>query len=169
MTPILLVPRLKTPVLVQTKGQNWLTITGSGGKQLSQAAGGCGCVDRKGAGLSPRGASCPQPSCLLFVLPSDPWNCHLLRHWEAVGHGDRRRHCVDRVRRVNWVTERVTGGLRVCLSHLRVAVSPCSGSGVSNDGGGHAHGRAVRQPVAGQRVEEGDARGGHLLDAAVIS
>lgn len=75
---------------------------------------------------------------------------------------------MDRVRRVNWVTERVTGGLRVCLSRLRVAVSPRSGGGVRNDGGGHADGGAVSQPVARQRVEEGDSRGGHLLDAAVV-
>lgn len=69
---------------------------------------------------------------------------------------------MDRVRRVNWVTERVTGGLRVCFSLLRAAVSPCSGGGVSNDGGGPADGRAVSQPVARQRVEEG-------LDAVVVS
>lgn len=132
------------------KWHNWLTFTTARGEQLSQTAGGCRCIDgRKGGGLSPSGASCPQSSSLLFVLPSDPCNSHLLRDGEAVGHGDRGQRRMHWVRRIR-VAERVAGSLGVCVPGVRVAMSvmhralgPHGGGSVSDDGGGHANRCAV--------------------------
>lgn len=159
----------------QNKGQDWLTFTDTRGEQLSQAAGGCGRMDERGARLSHSGAGWPQPSCLLLVLPSDPCNSHLLRDWEAVGHSDRRQRHVDQVRHGGRVTERVAGSLGVCFSCLMVARSlvhralgPRGGGSVSDDCGGHADRCAVTKLVARQWVQERDAWGGQLPGAGGV-
>lgn len=154
----------------EKKGHNWLTFTTARGEQLSQTAGGCRCIDgRKRGSLSPGGASCPQSSSLLFVLPSDPCNSHLLRDWEAVGHSDRGQRRMHWVRHVR-VAERVAGSLGVCVPCVRVAMSlmhralgPHGGRSVSDDGGGHANRCAVTILVAWQWVQKRNARGGWLL------
>lgn len=157
------------------KGHNWLTFTTARGEQLSQTAGGCRCIDgRKRGSLSPGGASCPQSSSLLFVLPSDPCNSHLLWDWEAVGHGDRGQRRVHWVRHVR-VAQRVAGSLGVCVPCVRVAMSLMhralghhGGGSVSDDSGGHANRCAVTKLVAWQWVQKRNAWGGRLLSVGGV-
>lgn len=126
-------------------------------------------MDERGARLSHGGVGCPQPSCLLFALPSDRGNSHLLWDWEAVGHGGRRQHRVDRVRHSSWVTERLAGSLGVWFPWVMVAWSlvqralgPRGGCSVSDDRGGHADRHAVTKLVARHWVQKRDSWGGQL-------
>lgn len=126
-------------------------------------------MDERGARLSHGGAGCPQPSCLLLVLPSDPGSSHLLWDWEAVGHGDRRQRRVDRVRHSSRVTERLAGSLGVWFPCVMVAWSlvhrslgPRGGCSVSDDRGGHADRCAVAKLVARHWVQKRDSWGGQL-------
>ena len=135
---------------------------GTGGQQLSEAAGGCGCMDGGGP-------SSTQAPCLLLVLPSDTSSSHLLRDWETVGRSHGGRHRVDWV---GLVTERMTGHLGVCVPCMRVAISlvrraqdPHSWGRVCDDGGGQADCGAVTKLVARNWVQDRNSCGGGLINA----